>query len=143
MFHKIIADKLNELGWNRHTLAEKSNLPYDTVKRIVSGKTLNPTIDTLDRIANAMGCSILDFLTDTRTVVGSKTMAELQDEIDTLKTTSEMIVAERDLLLAKNAILEEKVSTLSSENDLLKMEIRHKEELLAVHNYYIRQNEQR
>ena len=34
---------------------------------------------------------------------------------------------------------EEKVTALTSENELLKMQLLHKEELLAVHNYYIKQ----
>lgn len=133
MFHKFIAEKMAELKWTRHDLAEKSNLPYDTVKRIVSGKTLNPTIDTLDRIANAMGCSVLDILTDTRTVVGTKTMVELQEEIDALKKDIETLKAEKELALASNAILTDENKTLNQKIELLNMQNMYKDEIIALH----------
>lgn len=38
--------------------ASKSNLPVDTINKIRSGATQNPSMDTLKRMASALGCSI-------------------------------------------------------------------------------------
>jgi hypothetical protein len=53
-----------------------------------------------------------------------------------IKEVAEVVEAEKDILTAENAILKDKVAALTAENDLLKMKLLHKEELLAVHNYY-------
>ena len=126
-------DNLKELKAEKNmstkTLAEKSSLPEKTVARILSGRTENPYIDTLDRLCVALGCSIGDILADTKLVVGEKNLATLQEAVDT-------VTAERDLILAENAILKDKVTAQANEIELLKMKLLHKEELLALHNYY-------
>ena len=138
MWYKNFMEIYTAWGGNRHTLAEKSNLPYDTVKRIVSGKTENPTLDTLDRLAVAMGKEIGDIVAGTRTVVGDKTMEELRNEITALSSEKETIKAERDLLSAENALLKEKSITQEKEIELLKLQVLNKEELLSVHNAYLK-----
>lgn len=54
----------------------------------------------------------------------------------TLQENVDVVTAERDLIIAENAILKDKVSTLTAENDMLKMQLKHKEEIIALHNYY-------
>ncbi len=126
-------DNLKELKTEKNmstkALAEKSNLPEKTVARILSGRTANPYIDTLDRLCVALDCTIGDILADTKLVVGEKNLATLQENIDS-------VTAERDLILAENAILKDKVASQANEIELLKMKLLHKEELLALHNYY-------
>ena len=126
-------DNLKELKKEKNLstkqLAEKSNLPEKTVTRILAGKTANPYMDTLDRLAVALGCTIGDILAGTKVVVGDETLAQLTTQL-------EATIAERDLVIAENAILKDKVSALSAENELLNMKLMHKEELLALHNYY-------
>lgn len=128
-------------GGNRHTLADASNLPYDTVKRVISGQTANPTLDTLDRLATAFNtvfpCSLGDIVAGTRAVVGDKTLAEVQNELTEMTALKETVEADRDFLNAENTILKEKNSTLEKEVELLKMQLAHKDELLAVHNIYL------
>ena len=48
-------------GWGLQELANRSNLPYDTVKSIYYGRIENPRIETLIAIAEAFGIS-LDYL---------------------------------------------------------------------------------
>ena len=62
-------------------------------------------------------------------MVGTERLATLQENIDVAN-------AEKDLLIAENKILQDKVNALTSELELTKMKLMHKEELLAVHNYY-------
>ena len=46
--------------------------------------------------------------------------------------------AERDLVLAELEVLRAKTAAQETEIQLLKERLQHKEELLAVHNYYIK-----
>lgn len=48
-------------GWGLQELANRSNLPYDTVKSIYYGRIENPRIETLIAIADAFSIS-LDYL---------------------------------------------------------------------------------
>lgn len=53
---------------NRHvsqvTLADRAGLHWVTVSNIERGKAPNTTIDTLGRLAQALGCEIGDLLSD-------------------------------------------------------------------------------
>ena len=52
------------------------------------------------------------------------------------KEELERIIAENALLSAEVATLNTSNCALSSENDMLRLKLEHKEELLALHNYY-------
>jgi transcriptional regulator with XRE-family HTH domain len=126
-------DNLKELkkakGMSAKQIAEKTNLPERTVNRIFSGDTDNPYVDTLHRIVSVLGGSLDDILADTKVVVGEKNLVTLQENV-------EVATAERDLIAAENTILKDKVAALTAEIEMLKMQLNHKEELLALHNYY-------
>lgn len=110
-------------------IAEMTNLPERTVCRIFSGETDNPYVDTLHRIVTVLGGSLDDILTDTKVVVATESLVEV-------KETANVMEAERDLIAAENELLKNKVAALTAEIDMLKMQLLHKEELLALHNYY-------
>lgn len=133
-------DNLKELKKEKNMstkqLAERANLPEKTVIRILSGKTLNPYLDTLDRLAVGLECSIGDIIAGTNAVIGTANLSTLQEDITNVTKEKETIAAERDLVCAENNILKDKVTTLTAEIELLKMKLMHKEELLALHNYY-------
>ncbi len=126
-------DNIKELkkktGLSAKQIAEKTNLPERTVARVFSGETDNPYITTLIPIINVLNGSFDDIFADTNAVVGTERLATLQENIDVAN-------AEKDLLIAENKILQDKVNALTSELELTKMKLMHKEELLAVHNYY-------
>ena len=126
-------DNLKELkkktGMSAKQIADKTNLPERTVNRIFSGDTDNPYVDTLHRIVTVLGGSLDDILADTKVVVATESLVEV-------KENANVIEAERDLIIAENAILKGKVDTLTTENEMLKMEIKHKDEIIALHNYY-------
>ena len=106
-----------------------TRIPTKTIERIFNGTTESPTINTLIPIISFLGGNFSEVFADTQAVVGNTTVAELQESV-------EVVESEKDLLIAENKILQAKVSTLEKENELLKMKLMHKEELLAVHNYY-------
>lgn len=116
-------------------IAEMTNLPERTVIRIFSGDTDNPYVDTLHRIVTVLGGSLDDILADTKAVVATESLVEVQESVS-------VIEAERNLIAVENEMLKAKVAALTAENEILTKELKHKEELLALHNYYKIQIEQ-
>ena len=110
-------------------MAEDTNLPERTVTRIFSGDTHSPYVDTLHRIVTALDGSLDDILADTKVVVGTEKLATLQENVDVAN-------AELDILTAEIALLKDKVVCLTAENDLLKKELEHKDEIINLHNFY-------
>ena len=110
-------------------IAELTKLPERTVIRIFSGDTDNPYVDTLHRIVTVLGGSLDDILADTKVVVATESLVEV-------KESANVIEAERDMIAVENEMLKTKVAALTAEIDLLSKELKHKEELLALHNYY-------
>ena len=118
-------------GMSTKQISDATQIPESTVKRIFSGDTDNPYVDTLHRIVTVLGGSLDSILADTKTVVGTEKLAEV-------KNNANIIEAERDLIAAENAMLKEKVATLSAEIELLRLKLEHKEEIIALHNYYMK-----
>ena len=116
-------------GLSSKQIAERSNLPERTVVRIFSGDTPNPYVDTLRRIAVVLDTSLDELFGDTKAVVGTQNLATLQEETNRLS-------AELDILRAESSVKDAKLVTLQAENDILRMKLEHKDELLALHNYY-------
>lgn len=113
-------------------IAEKSSVPERTVTRIFSGETENPGVEHLrDIVVKALGGSLDDIFADTRAVVGRMNLAELQAEVDRLN-------GEVDRLNGEVAVYAADVESLIAENGILRLKLEHKEELLAVHNHYIK-----
>ena len=110
-------------------IAEKTQLPERTIKRIFAGETDNPYVDTIHRIADAIGCTLNDIFADTKVVVATETLAEV-------KEVAEVVSAEKELLLAELEMLRTKTAAQEMEITLLKIDLQHKDELLAVYNYF-------
>lgn len=128
----MLLDNLKELrkasGMTYEEIAVASMTPESTVKRIFSGKS-EPLASTLYRIVKALGGSLDDILADTNIILSPKTLAEV-------KETAVVAEAERDLVLAELEMLRAKTSAQETEILLLKEKLQHKEELLAVYNYF-------
>jgi transcriptional regulator with XRE-family HTH domain len=127
-----LKDLKKEKGMSVKQIAEATNLPERTVSRIFSGDTDNPYVDTLHRIVSVLGGSLDSILADTKMVVGDSNLITLQTDIDRLN-------GELALISAENAVLKDKVVNLTAENDILRLKLEHKEEIIALHNYYIKQ----
>ena len=126
-------DNLKELkrrtGMSSKQISEKANLPERTVSRIIAGETDHPRIDTLGLIVDALGGKLQDIFADTNVIIATEKLVEI-------KEVAEVVEAERDVVTIKNDMLEAKVTAMTMEIELLKKELQHKEELLALHNYY-------
>ena len=61
-FKNTIVGTINALmyekGWTIKKLSDRSELPYDSVKKLVGGKINNPTIYSLIKICTALNCSL-------------------------------------------------------------------------------------
>jgi transcriptional regulator with XRE-family HTH domain len=126
-------DNLKELkkakGMTTKQIADATKIPESTIKRIFAGDTDNPYVFTIRDIVKALGGSLDQVLADTNMVLAPPSIVAAQENAD-------VVEAQRDLIAVKNEMLEAKVSALTTELELLKKELAHKEELLALHNYY-------
>ena len=128
-------DNLKELrkksGLTIQQIAVKADLSESTVHRMFMDGESMPLASNLYRAVKAMGGSLDDILSDTCAFVVSPSIVEAKENAD-------VVEAEIDVVRSENKTLEAKVAALEMENELLKKELLHKEELLAVHNYYIK-----
>ena len=126
-------DNLKELkkktGMSSKQIAEMTHLPERTVSRIFAGESDHPYADTLDRIVKALGYDLGHIFADTEVIVASPKLVEIKDAVD-------VVEAERDLIVAENEMLKAKVAAMTTEIELLKRELQHKDEIIAIHNYY-------
>jgi transcriptional regulator with XRE-family HTH domain len=126
-------DNLKELkkskGMTSKQIANATKIPESTIKRIFSGDTDNPYVDTVRRIAISLGSSLDEIFAETKVVVATETLAEVQEN-------AVAVEAEKEVIEIKNDMLEAKVAALTMEIELLKKELQHKDELLAVYNYF-------
>ena len=117
-----LKDLKKKTGMSTKQIADMTNLPERTVTRIFSGDTDNPYVDTLRRIVSVLGGSLDDIFTECKTVVANTSLIALQ--------------ADYDKITAENVALKDKVVTLEAELDRLRLTLEHKEEIIALHNYY-------
>lgn len=126
-------DNLKELKKNKgmtcKQIANATQIPESTIKRIFSGDTDNPYVDTVRRIAIALDSSLDEIFAETKVVVATETLAEVQENAEAME-------AEKEVVEIKNDMLEAKITAMTMEIELLKKEIQHKDELLAVYNYF-------
>ncbi len=130
MWLENIKELKKSSGLSNKQIGERAKLPEKTVNRILSGDTDHPRIDTLVLIVEAMGGKMRDIFADTNIVVATEALVEVQEAV-------EVVEAENNVVSAKNEMLEAKNAALTMEIELLKKELQHKDELLALHNYYI------
>lgn len=126
-------DNLKELkktkGMTLTQIADATKIPESTIKRIFSGDTTDPYVTTIHRIVIALGGSLDHILADTNAVLAPESVVEAKEIADVAE-------AERDSIAIENEMLKTKNLALTMEIELLKKELAHKEELLALHNYY-------
>ena len=110
-----------ESGMTFEEIAEASNTPESTVKRIFAGKC-EPLASTLYRIVKALNGSLDDVLADTNVVLSPNTLAEV-------KKSADMAEAELEMLRIKTAKQEAEIL-------LLQEQLKHKDEILRLIDYF-------
>jgi FtsZ-binding cell division protein ZapB len=82
-------------------------------------------------LGTSVGLSPHEIFGESTAYVGGESFKALQAELDTLKN-------ERESIIAENKSLKEEVTSLSHENDILKIKLELKEEIISTHKYYIK-----
>ena len=100
-----------------------------TVTRIFSGETYAPGIDKLRDIVYAMGGSLDDVLDESDFHLPTPLAEALKTENTTLQNAVNDLTDE-------NVRLKDEIATLKVELDRLHLILDHKEEIIALHNYY-------
>lgn len=85
MFDKnIIIDLLKVKGWSRYKLCKEANLAQSTLSDILNGKKLNPRMDTIQKIADALNVSVDTFFTQNKKDTDEKKIS-LPDDSDIIR----------------------------------------------------------
>jgi transcriptional regulator with XRE-family HTH domain len=135
-----IKERRKELNYTIKYISQETKLPERTVSRIFSGETLSPCVDTLYSIAVVLDLSLDELLADTNSVVGGKRYADLLQENTDLISEIERLNSDLALISAEHSVLKDKVGVLTTENDILRLKLEHKEEIISLHNYYIKRS---
>lgn len=129
--HEIILANLKALklkkGISSSKIAEKANQAERSVSRVFSGESDDPGILLVGAIIDTLGTTWADVAGET----GDRSLAELLADV-------EKMTAELDRLQKENAVLRAMNSALATENDSQRRDLKHKDELLEVHNYYLK-----
>ena len=122
-------------GMTNKYSAESTHRPERTIARFFAGET-DFGIDGLREIVLLMGGSLDDILDESDFKMPTPEVDALKKENAALLESIEEMSANEKLYKAELSLLRDKVAVLTAENDLLNLQLKHKEELLAVHNYY-------
>ena len=109
-----------------------SKIPPETITRILNEKTGDPRISTVLELGESVGLTSWELFADPAVLIAYQSFLTLQAEIDALKADKEALAAENEAL--KNN--DNEVVTLKAELDRLRLTLEHKEEIIALHNYY-------
>lgn len=129
MWNNKLRDLTIQSGIPVKELSAKAMISEKTINRMLDGKAKTIYADTLDRWCTVIGVSMADIFADSKAVIGTENLATLQNKV-------EINSVEMDMLAAENKILQDKVTALTAEVDLLKMQLAHKEEIIRIHDYY-------
>ena len=129
MWLENLKDLKKAKGMTTKQIADATKIPESTIKRIFAGDTDNPYVDTVRRIAIALDSTLDEIFAETKVVVATETLAEVIEN-------TEVVEAERDLVLAELEMLRAKTIAQEKEIALLNEKLQHKDELLAAYNYF-------
>jgi transcriptional regulator with XRE-family HTH domain len=121
MFRYRLEEVRKEKGLSNKRWSEESGVSLDTIARIIHPENPDkdsPRVNTLNDLCKALGVELWEIF-----YLGDRSFVSLQAEVGVLK-------AERDDLIAENAILRDKIESLRDKVDSLK------DDIIAAHNYY-------
>jgi transcriptional regulator with XRE-family HTH domain len=129
MWLEKLKDAKVKSGMSIKQISDCSGVTEKTLTRIFAGGASMPRFGTLGDIASALGTSLEEIFAESNAMVASGDLIEMQAE-------KERLTAENNMLKAEIAMLNDKVGNFAAENDILRMKLEHKEEIIALHNYY-------
>lgn len=136
MWLENLIELKKKTGMSSKQIADKENLSEKSVSRVFSGESKNPGVDLIRRIIHALGGSWSEIFAESSAVIGSQDLATLQAEVNRLIEENAILSQNLNIATLDLAVQKDKVTALESEGELLKMQLKHKEEIIALHNYY-------
>jgi transcriptional regulator with XRE-family HTH domain len=134
MWREKLVEIKKSKGIKTRQIAELSGVSEKTVARILSGETDRPYMDNLHDIAKVLEISLDDLFAESRTAqLSSENLTNALDKVEQLSAELELVRAENTILKDENIVLKAKI-------ELLEMQIKHKDEIIALHNYYNKLN---
>lgn len=129
-------DLLKSSGMTYATIAEDLHVSEKTVSRLFTGEAKNPSMDFVIQVVHSMGYTASDVFTSTDAVIGGKTLKETQAALDTLKSEYDALLAEHGILKEQLNALTASNSALTNEANLLRMQLQHKDEIIAIYKSF-------
>jgi H2-forming N5,N10-methylenetetrahydromethanopterin dehydrogenase-like enzyme len=111
-------------------------LPERTITRILNGETEFPRIDTILELGQSVGLTAYEVFAETNSVVGDHDIAVMQVQLEAQLADKELCDKEVKALEDEIVALKATIGALTAENDILRLKLEHKEEIIAIHNYY-------
>ena len=125
MYRDRLVEIRKERGITTKKWSEESGVSIDTINRIIHPEHPDkdsPRVNTLEDLCKPLGVELWEIF-----YLGDKSLVSLQAEINELK-------AERDDLIAENAVQRDKIEHLREKVDTLK------DLIIETQNHYIKQN---
>lgn len=128
-------DRINEqkkmLGISMETMSERSKLHIseETISRFLSGRSHDGRISTMLDLCETVELEPYELFMDAKTASEFKLFLEA-------RSANTDDASELETILAQNVALRDEIAALTAELDLLRLKLEHKEEIIALHNYY-------
>lgn len=131
MFRDRINEEKKRLNLSAKAMSGRSKLhiPEETISRVLSGKTQDPGISTVLDLGETVGLTPYELFMDATLAAEFKVFLELKSKSEETEAERIRIVAENESLKTTNTALADKISTLE-------MQMKYKDEIIALHNYY-------
>lgn len=142
MWRERIIETRKAKGITIKMMAERtpSHMSAEAITRILNEKTDDPRISTVLALGEAVGLSPWELFAEPTALVAYQSLLTLQAELDDLKAERDALAAEDAELKNDNQELRGKVANIETENNLLRLKLEHKDEIIALHNYYNKLN---
>lgn len=136
MWLENLRELKDKTGMTSKQIADSQRVSEKSVKRVFSGEAKNPGVDLVRKIIDAMGGSWHDIFAESGAVIGGQDLATLQAEANKLTEENAILAQNLNMANVDLSVQKNKVAALETEVELLKMKLMHKEEIIAIHNYY-------
>ena len=128
MWRDRIIEAKKAQGITTKQMAERiKTLPEETIRRILTGKTQTPRVDTVLELGAVVGLSPYEIFVETTSYLGDESFKAL--------------LVERDALADENKELRDKVVSLTHENEILQVKLELKEEIIDTLKSYTKLRE--
>lgn len=117
-------------------MADRSRIPEQTITRILTKKTEFPRIDTVLDLGASVGLTARELFDETTSVVGDKSITVLQEELDRVNAAFAALQSDMTAISTDYAMLKSTNDDLRHENDILRIKLECKDELIRLYNRY-------